>query len=412
MAAGSLALLSLPCLAISLDEATRLLDQRNPELAAARIELRGSQGDLLAAGRRPIAELELGTGKYSRLEGLGPGRWQDKRLDSTAGIAWTWERGGKRRLRQAVAGALVDASSLDVLDTARLQVQTLHESYYRLKAAQESLAAAEEGRDLSRQSLASIEKRIRLGDAAPIERERLRVEDLKLDGELRQAHRDLLEAQQTLAMLIGFDGDIDNLHADDAWPEPLPDEIVDNERVLATRPDLRAANERVRATDKGRELANTLRKRDLGLAVEAEREPADVSGVTWGLSVSIPLNGRNHHRGEIARAQADHELSLLSREQLRIAAGAELLQLHRDWRSADERRRLYERELAPAAQSIRDGMELAYNRGGASLTDLLDARRAAREAESDLIQARLDHALAQAGWQAATQPLLISGQLP
>jgi len=64
----------LPAAALRLADAERLMLANDPALTAARIELRGSQGDLVAAGRRPVAELALGTSKYSRIEGLGPGR--------------------------------------------------------------------------------------------------------------------------------------------------------------------------------------------------------------------------------------------------------------------------------------------------------------------------------------------------
>jgi len=46
-------------------------------------------------------------------------------------------------------------------------------------------------------------------------------------------------------------------------------------------------------------------------------------------------------------------------------------------------------------------LELAYRRGAATLTDLLDARRSWREFEADLIDARLAHASALARWNAA-----------
>jgi len=48
-----------------------------------------------------------------------------------------------------------------------------------------------------------------------------------------------------------------------------------------------------------------------------------------------------------------------------------------------------------------EGLELAYRRGAATLTDLLDARRSWREFESDLVDARLAHASALARWNAA-----------
>lgn len=395
----------LPAAALSLADAEQRMLAHDPALAAARIALRGSQGDLVAAGRRPVAELELGTSKYSRIEGMGPGRVHDKRLDSTLGVGWTWERGGKRRLRMREADAMVAASALDLADAGRLQRLALHEAYFGLKAAQETLAVASDNRALSAEAMAAVEHQVRVGAQAPIARDRLLVEDLKLAAGLRDARLDLLDAQQTLALLIGHAGDVAALAADDPWPAPdaTPGPEPELDQVLARRPDLRAAERRLQAADAGRDLARSQRRRDLGLAIEAEREPTDVAGVTWGISVSVPLNGPGHYRGEIARAEADYDLALLEQRQARTAALQALQHARRAWQQASERLHDYQARLLPAATSAREGMELAYRRGAASLTDLLDARRAAREAEIDLIDARIGHAVAQARWQAAIQ---------
>lgn len=393
----------LPAAALRLADAERLMLANDPALTAARIELRGSQGDLVAAGRRPVAELALGTSKYSRIEGLGPGRLHDKRLDSTAGVGWTWERGGKRRLRLQQAGALLDAAALDLADAGRLQRLALREAYFGLKAAQETLAVAEADRAQSAEAMAAIAHQVRVGAVAAIERDRLQVEDLKLASAQRAAMLDLLDAQQALALLLGEGIDPQQLQAEDPWPQPQAWSEADTAAVLERRADLRAAAQRVQAADSGRALARSLRRRDIGLGVEAEREPTDVAGVTWGVSISVPLHGPGHYRGEIVRAEADYDLAALEQRVAVDAATRELQRLRQALHQADARLRDYEGALAPAAQAAREGMELAYRRGAASLTDLLDARRAAREADLDLIEARATHALALAQWQAATR---------
>ena len=141
--------------------------------------------------------------------------------------------------------------------------------------------------------------------------------------------------------------------------------------------------------------------------VDVEREPADIGGVTWGVSISVPLNGPNHYRGEVQRAEADYDAALLERNQLRAQARLQLLQVQQQLSAATQRLGQYEQQLRPSARQALDGMELAYRRGAATLTDLLDARRSWREADSDLIDARLLHAVTVARWQAlATLPSL------
>ncbi len=388
--------------ALTLAQAEQAMAAHNPDLLAAAIELRGTQGDALSASRRPSPELSVGTSKISRQEGIGPGRWKDKRVDSTLGLGWTWERGGKRGWRMRQADALVEAANLSLLDGRRQQQVALTEAYFGLKAAQELQRIAEEDRRASAESLAAADKQVATGAMAPIERSRLAVDDLKVADAAREAERGLREARHALALLLGNDIDA-ALSADDAWPRagssatpatPAPTALED-------RVDLRAAQARVIAADAARALARSERRRDVQFGIEAEREPADIGGGTWGVSMSVPLGGAKRWRGEQQRAEADYEAAVLERQQLRRAATAELDQLQHALAAAAQRRTEYEQLQGPAARQSLDGLELAYRRGAATLTDLLDARRSWREFESDLIDARLAHASALARWNAA-----------
>lgn len=385
--------------ALTLAEAERVMAQHNPDLLAAAIELRGTQGDALSAARRPSPELSVGTSKISHQEGIGPGRWKDKRVDSTLGLGWTWERGGKRGWRMRQADALVEAAQLSLLDGGRQQQVALREAYFGLKAAQELSRIAEEDRRASAEGLAAADRQVATGAMAPIERARLAVDDLKVADAAREAALGLREARHVLALLLGCDAD-EALHADDEWPHPASAATAAM-ATLDERVDLRAAEARVIAADAARALARSERRRDVQFGIEAEREPADIGGVTWGLSMSVPLGGATRWRGEQQRAEADYDAAVLERQQLRREAAAELDQLRHALAAAAQRRTAYEQLQGPAARKSMEGLELAYRRGAATLTDLLDARRSWREFESDLIDARLAHASALARWNAA-----------
>jgi len=385
--------------ALTLAEAERAMAQHNPDLLAAAIELRGTQGDALSAARRPSPELSVGTSKISRQEGIGPGRWKDKRVDSTLGLGWTWERGGKRGWRMRQADALVDAANLSLLDGRRQQQVALHEAYFGLKAAQELSRIADEDRRASAESLAAADRQVATGAMAPIERSRLAVDDLKVSDAAREAELGLREARHVLALLLGSDSN-EALRADDDWPHPASTAPAEP-TTLEGRVDLRAAEARVIAADAARALARSERRRDVQFGIEAEREPADIGGVTWGVSMSVPLGGARRWRGDQQRAEADYDAAVLERQQLHRAATAELDQLQHALVAAAQRRAEYEQLQGPAARRSLDGLELAYRRGAATLTDLLDARRSWREFEADLIDARLAHASALARWNAA-----------
>jgi len=386
--------------AISLQEAQRAMDAHNPDLRAAALELRGAQGDALTAALRPAPELSLGSSKISPKHGVGSGRWQDKRVDSTVGLGWTWERGGKRSLRMRQADALVEAAGLDMLDTQRRQQLALHEAYFGLKAAQDKFDVAEANRRNSTEQMVAAERQVASGAMAPVDRARLAVDDLAVADAARDAALDLRDARHALALLLGMDESA-SLSADDDWPdatlEPASSAADPQQRV-----DLRAARSRLAAADAGASLARSERRRDIQWGVEAEREPSDINGVTWGVSVTIPLGAPSRAHGGIQRAEADRDTAALELHALQRQAWAELDQLQASAASAAQRRQAYEGLQADSARKAVEGIELAYRRGAASLTDLLDARRSWRDFEAALIQARADHAVALARWNAAT----------
>ncbi|HGM7321057.1 TPA: TolC family protein [Stenotrophomonas maltophilia] len=401
LAAVLAALLCAPAAsALSLAEAQRAMEAHNPDLHAAALELRGVQGDAQTAALRPATELSIGTSKISPKHGIGPGRWQDKRVDSTVGLGWTWERGGKRALRIRQADALLEVAGLEMLDTRRRQQVALHEAYFGLKGAQERTLIADANRRSSAEQMAAADKQVATGVMASVDRARLAVDDLAVADAAREAALDLRDARNVLGMLLGRD-DSHDLSADDPWPDPAGRA---DERAFdpQQRADLRAARSRLAAADAGVALARSERHRDVQLGVEAEREPTDISGVTWGVSLTIPLGGPSRARGAIQRAEADRDSAALEIQVLQREARAELDQLQASAQSAAQRRTEFEGLQSDAARKAVQGIELAYRRGAASLTDLLDARRSWREFEAALIEARADHAIALARWEAAT----------
>lgn len=405
---GALLWLALvPCgaQALTLAEARRAQAEQDPALLAAAIEARGSEGDLIAASRRPPAELSVGTSKLSPQGGIGPGHWGDKRVDSTLGVNWTWERGGKRRLRTSQARQMAQAARLDLLDARRQQDVALVEAYFELKAAQERLQLADDNRKASSESLRAADRQVAVGAIAPVERARIAVDDLKVADEARVAAQQRLMAQQALALLMGAPETAATLLADDAWPARVNTRDAGPEDVPVRRADLLAAQARVEAAEAARALARSMRARDVQLGVEAEREPRDIQGVTWGVSLTIPLNGPHHYRGERLRAEADYDAAVLAQTRLQRQAQIDLQRLQQALQAARTKRAQYETALVPAAQQALDGMELAYRRGSATLTDLLDARRTWRESQSELLSARTDDVVAAASWQAATAPI-------
>ena len=147
--------------------------------------------------------------------------------------------------------------------------------------------------------------------------------------------------------------------------------------------------------------------RDVSVGLQLDRWPvsatnASGTGNTVSVSLSVPLFVRHGLEGEIARAEADVANAREALRRAQLAAQSELAQARSRWVAAAARRRLATEELAPAAERLATGAELAYRRGATSLLDVLDARRGLRASHIERINAEADGAKAAAELEAAS----------
>jgi cobalt-zinc-cadmium efflux system outer membrane protein len=352
------------------------------------------------AGQAPNPTLSYSANSISTRTGVGAGSWRDKRMDQTLALSQLIERGDKRQLRTGNATALAQAARADLVDVRRQQRLALYQAFFDLQAAQEKWRLLAETAGLYEKSIDAAALRLKAGDLAAADLSRLRVEALRARNDERAAQAELARARQTLGYLIGEEQSAESLVADEPWPaaEPSNGPAPPVER----RADVVAAQARVDAAQRGRELARSATTRDITVGAQVERFPPE-AGVTYGISLSLPLFVRYAYEGEIARAESDYTAAVEAREAVVARARGETANAAADLAAAVERRRRAEAEALPEARRVADAAEFAYRKGAASLTDLLDARRTLRAVELDTVAALAEQAKALAGWRAVTE---------
>jgi cobalt-zinc-cadmium efflux system outer membrane protein len=153
----------------------------------------------------------------------------------------------------------------------------------------------------------------------------------------------------------------------------------DQLRVLALdhRPDLKAAIQAVDKAVTDHNLAVANGSTDPTFSVDAARNPPIPA--YFGFSVSIPLRINDRNQGEKART----ELDIRKNERQKDAAEA---QVYSDVDSAYATvistvnlLKTYKATYLDLAASVRDTVAFAYNRGGATLLDYLDAEKSYRD---------------------------------
>jgi cobalt-zinc-cadmium efflux system outer membrane protein len=252
---------------------------------------------------------------------------------------------------------------------------------------------------------------LQTGDLAKIDALRLEIEVARARTELADAQAATRDAEITLALVIGVEGQHLPFRANDIWPEPIPP--VDIPVALDDRPDVAAAKARSDQADVAVSLAQAQQSRDVTVGVQFEHYPQVGSHAnSVGLGLSVPLFLRHHYEGEIARAAADRRVANEALRTVRLGADAEVRRAQADLGAALEKLRQFRGTVLQRAQASADAAEYAYSRGALGLTDLLDARRALQEITLDSLAAEAAHAKALAAWRAATNPVYFSSNLP
>lgn len=409
LATGLITLACVPVHALTLAEARDAALARHPDLLLARNALGGAAADRTIAGQSPNPTLSVQTVNIDPQRGVGTGPAWRQSVDTTVGVAWQIERGRKRELRIAGSEAGQAAARADLAEARREVELGVTLAYYELKRSADRLALIDDTLALQQRAIDIAQRRLQAGDIAKVDVARLQVDLARSQAERVQADSERTMARRSLALAMGLDpSQPGDLQADDPYLAPparqgeeggdTPPAPPDAQALQ--RPDVQAAERRLQQARAQRDLAEALTRRDVTWGVSAERFPPDNRG-SLGLSVSVPLFWEHQYEGERRKAA------------LGIEAAELVLRRQRQWalleaRQADDRRQAARQRLQrleglalPAAQQALAAIEVAQQRGAASLTDVLDARRQLHAVQLDVVDARAEQARAQATWQAS-----------
>lgn len=388
---------------LSLAEAEVLLASHNRELAAARRAVEAAGADIVSAGARPNPVVSINSSNIDPSR-TGPGPLNRKPFDTVFRVDQTIERGNKRELRVDAAQGLERAAQSDSLDVLRQQQLGLRAAYYDLKQTQERVATLAENAQLFARTYSAAQAREKAGDLAAADVAKVRVDFERAQNDVRAAQADVARASIALAYLIGVEAEAAQLRASDPWPTERIDTSAAEQAIgqrLDQRPDVRAAQARVEAAERQRDLARSLRTRDVSIGAQYERFPGTIPTNSIGVGIAFPLLIGNDYSGDIQRAEVQRYAALDALAKVRAVAGNEVRRAAADLAAAQDRLVRYETSLLEAAQRSTDAAEFAFARGATSVLEVLDARRTLRAVKLEALAVRAEHAKALAAWRAS-----------
>jgi len=373
-----------PLLRLSLDEALALFLRQNLDLIITRFGIDFARGQQITARLFPNPVLSIGT-----LSAYTQGQTMTRSGELFPQLQQLFEMAGKRGYRIESAGFGAQSAEANFEDAVRQLSFMVKDAYYRVQLAQRRLALAEENRDRFARILEVNTIRFKKGYIAEVDLIRIRLQVVDFQSQVIQAVQDANAARADLRVLLVLSPTTELLLTTELdYHRVEPDIMVLRRVALDVRPDIRVK----RLTQSQRmadlKLAKAYRYPDVtvggGYAVQGAQGPDNQQQVALNMGVPLPLFNRNQGgimQAEVAAqaAEADLRKTLIQVEnQVDIA-----------YRNLLESRRLVEAYRAGVLEDARLTLtivERAYERGGATILDLLDAARTSRTIQQNYIE--------------------------
>jgi cobalt-zinc-cadmium efflux system outer membrane protein len=391
---------------MALAEAKRLAFLRNWDLLAAKSEVDIATAQRLVAREFPnpvasFSTLKINVDNHSAGTSAGNGFWE-RNYDTIAAVNQLIEIGGKRRARKDSAAAGLRNAEARLEDARRLLDAGVTQAYVAVLVAEEKRQILTDSSASLRKEAGIAQARQHAGEISLADKSQIEIAAERLELDAASAEADARNAAIALETLLGEKEPQGLLHLSDSL-EPLSEIKVGDtnlQAALARRPDVRAAESaRAKATADLR-LQKAMRVPDPTFLGQYEHEPPDQPN-TIGLGVSFPLPIWNRNGGNITAAQATLEQTAVQLAKVEAQAAAEIVTAQTTYSAALSRWQRYREQLAPKSRQIRETVAFAYEKGGASLLDLLSAQRNDNDVRLATAQAAADTANASAALRAA-----------
>jgi outer membrane protein, heavy metal efflux system len=372
---------------ITLDEAIQLALQHNHTLAAARTTIEQSEAEEITANLRPNPILFT---DWDFFPLFTPSSWNGTYLNDLTevdlGLIYLFERGKKRQHRlQAAKDVTAQTRSL-VADNERTLTFNVASQFVTVQLAESTLELAEKDVNSFRQTAAISEYTYKAGGMSEDDFLKMKVQLLEYEMDYRQAQLAKVQGLSDLRNMLGYESvpaDYDLSGPFDYQPLKVNLEELQM-KALQNRPDFRAAQQGVTAATSQWALQKAIGKQDVTVQANYSRVNA-INAASVYVSVPLPIFNRN--QGEIARTRF---AITQAQEQERASSDQVMTDVHDAYAILQENDQvivLYRSGYLEAAERDRDISQYAYQRGGASLLDFLDAERSYRATQLGYRQA-------------------------
>ena len=366
----------------------------NLELLAQRYAVPIAEAQIAVAKVFPDAVL---AGGISQVDVSG----QAAPLVSTLGVTVPLELGGKRGGRIAVAQSDVAVARAELADALRQKRAEAAQAYVDALASRLVLSRKQQTLASLERLVAVNEKRLQSGDIGEVPLIQSRVESQRFRADVLAAEAELASADLALRLYLGQAAPPREVPLRITGELRIPPRTFDLETLLKSaqehRPDVLAKHRAEDAAAARVSLARRNRMVDLSLNVSWQRsllsEPfasPQYDALTAVVSLPIPLS-RIYH-GEVDAARSSAAQAGLTYQAAALRAQTEVQQSLVRYQSTVKQLGLYTQGVLLDAERVHTATLFSYQRGGATLLEVLSAQRTVDEVYLAYYGALAEHA--------------------
>jgi cobalt-zinc-cadmium efflux system outer membrane protein len=389
---------------LSLDEAQRLAVTRNWDQLSSQRDVTIADTQRVIARQWPnptagVSTTHINTDDRGNPATTGNKIW-DRSYDSVFSVTQLFEIGGKRAARQASALAGYEGARAQLSDVRRMLKLAVVRAYVAAALADTASQIATESAGQLRTAADLAVIRLKAGDIAQSELDRIEIAARQMELQAQAARAAATSQRIFLETLLGNEHPTGSLVLQDRLESLASSESPEAQSPPLGRPDVVVAEQALRRTEAELRLQRAQRIPDPSLLVQYEHQPAD-SPNSVGVGLSFPLPLWNRNRGAIHIAATAREQATLVVNKVKAQVAADFAMARVSVAEARARWTDYRDNVQPRTERVREAVALAYQRGGASLLDLLEAQRSGGEVRLATAQAAADVAVAHAALAAA-----------
>ncbi len=360
-------------------ETEAIFRAHNPELLAGKVTIDESRADEITAFLRPNPDFNAFVDQltpYSGTRGFRP-IWQ---AYPSAGLDYLHERAHKRELRLQSAQRATALAISSQADLERNLLFDLRDAFDRVLLSKAIYGIAKEDLEYYDKEIALNKERYNAGDIARVDFERIELQRAQFESDLQTSVVNIRTAKIDLLALLRDTTPVEEFDVNETFDFAEPTSTLADLRYVAltARPDLREAEEALEKARTDHQLSIANGSTDPTISVNGSRQAPPIN-TYFGVGVSIPLRIFDRNQGDKLHTLLDISRNQKLRDQAEVTALHDVDSAYATLESTIRQLRPYKEKWLHEAEDIRDTVTYAYQHGGGTLLDFLQAQRDYRD---------------------------------